>query len=207
MEPRILKTVESLKRHGIGCIPVKGEAEAKAKILELIPEGASVGLGGSMTVAQTGVVPELEKRGKAFNPYTAEGKIDKTKNQPVIRRDGLTAEYFLTGTNSITEDGYLVNTDGTGNRIAAMAYGPKKVILVAGTNKIVKDVPAAFERIKSVAAPKNARRHGWDDLPCHSGKCADCAAPHRQCNASLIIHNSREKGRITVILIDKELGY
>lgn len=207
MNESIRITIENLKKHNIKCVFVENEAEAKEWILRLIPPGASVGLGGSMTVASLGVVKELEKRNKVFNPYTSEGKIDKTKDQFALRRSGLVADYFLTGTNSITEDGYLVNTDGTGNRIAAMAFGPTKVILVAGKNKIVKNTKEAFKRIKSVAAPKNARRHGLKELPCFSSKCADCASPNRQCNYSLIIHNSRDPERITVILIDKELGY
>ena len=207
MDNRIQRTVENLKKHNIRCLFVENEDEAKQKVLELIEPGSSVGLGGSMTVTSLNVVPELEERNKVHNPYTPDGNVDETKNQSELRRKGLMADYFLTGTNSITEDGYLVNTDGTGNRIASIAFGPKRVILVAGKNKIVKNVDQAFDRIRTIAAPKNARRHGWEDIPCFSSGCVDCNVEHRQCNSSLIIHNSRNPERITVILVNKDLGY
>jgi hypothetical protein len=167
-------------------------------------------MGGSMSVHTIGVVPELEKRNTMHNPYNREGRIDKSKNQTVIRKKGLMADYFLTGTNSITEDGYIVNTDGTGNRIAAMADGPKKLILVAGVNKLVSDLEGAFERIRTVAAPLNGKRHGWDDIPCattNDPDCDKCTTSHRQCNSSLIIHNSRDPDRINVVLVNKNLGF
>jgi L-lactate utilization protein LutB len=207
MEDRINKTMDNLKKHNINCFFVESEKEAREKVLSMIPPGSSVGLGGSMTVFSIKVVPELEKRNKVYNPYTPKGRVDKTKNQAELRKKGLLADYFLTGTNSLTEDGYLVNTDGTGNRIAAMAYGPKKIILVTGQNKIVKDIDEAFDRIKKVAAPMNAKRHGWEDIPCYSSECTDCISGHRQCNSSLIIHNSRDPERITVILVNKDLGF
>ncbi|MFC1454823.1 lactate utilization protein [Candidatus Undinarchaeota archaeon] len=207
MDARIEKTIESLKKHNINCIFVDDEQEAKEEILKLIEPGATVGLGGSMSVASLNVVPELEKSRTVYNPYDSDGKIDKSKNQVEIRKNGIFADYFLTSTNSITEDGYLVNTDGAGNRVAAMAFGPKKLILVAGTNKIVKDVDEAFERIKKVAAPQNTKRHNLDMLPCFSGECVNCASKYRICNSSLIIHNSRDPERITIILVNKDLGY
>jgi L-lactate utilization protein LutB len=207
MNDTIKKTINNLKKHNINCIFVENEREAREKVLELIQPGSTVGLGGSMSVHSLKVVPELEKRNLVHNPYTPEGKKDANKNQPEIRRKGLTADYFLTGSNSITEDGYLVNMDGTGNRVAAMAFGPKKLILVVGKNKIVKDVKEAFDRIKKVAAPKNARRHGWDDIPCFHGECVECASGHRQCNNLLVTYYSRDPNRITIILVNKDLGF
>ena len=210
MDARISRTIENLKKHKINCFFVEDKAEAREKVLELVEPGASVGLGGSMSVHSIGVVPELEKRNTMHNPYTKEGKTDKTKNQGAIRRKGLTADYFLTGTNAITEDGYLVNTDGTGNRIGAMAFGPKKLILVAGVNKLVPDLDGAFERIRTVAAPLNANRHGWNDIPCattNDPDCEKCTTSHRQCNSTLIIHNSRDPDRINVVLVNRDLGY
>ncbi len=210
MDARISRTIKNLKKHKINCFFVEDKAEAREKVLELVEPSASVGLGGSMSVHSIAVVPELAKRNTMHNPYTKEGKTDKTKNQRAIRKKGLTADYFLTGTNAITEDGYLVNTDGTGNRIGAMAFGPKKLILVAGVNKLVPDLEGAYERIRTVAAPLNAKRHGWDDIPCattNDPDCETCTTSHRQCNSTLIIHNSRNPERINVVLVNKDLGY
>jgi L-lactate utilization protein LutB len=123
---------------------------------------------------------------------------------------GLVADYFLTGTNSITEDGYIVNTDGMGNRVGAISFGPKKLILVAGVNKLVPDVHGALERIRTVAAPLNGKRHSWDDIPCattNDPDCNLCISTHRQCNSTLITHNSRDPERINIVLVDKDLGY
>lgn len=207
MNESVKNTIENLRNHNINCYFVEDEKEAKEKVLNLIQPNKTVGLGGSMTVFSINVVPELENRNTVFNPYTPEGKIDRSKNQAEIRRNGSLADYYLTGTNSITEDGFLVNTDGTGNRIASMAFGPKKLIIVAGKNKITKNIDEAFERIKKVAAPMNARRHGWDDIPCFDSECTECASNHRQCNSSLIIHYSRDPDRISVILVNANLGF
>jgi hypothetical protein len=202
--------MENLKKHNINCFFVKDEREAREKVLELVEPGASVGMGGSMSVHSISVVPELEKRNTMFNPYDREGKVDKSKNQTAIRRMGLVADYFLTGTNSITEDGYIVNTDGMGNRVGAISFGPKKLILVAGVNKLVPDVHGALERIRTIAAPLNGKRHSWDDIPCattNDPDCILCISPHRQCNSTLITHNSRDPERINIVLVDKDLGY
>ena len=210
MDVRISRTIETLKKHNINCFFVEDEREAREKVLEIVEPGASVGMGGSMSVHSIGVVPELEKSNKMYNPYDREGRVDRTKNQTAIRRKGLVADYFLTGTNSITEDGYIVNTDGRGNRIGAMAFGPKKRILVAGVNKLVPDIDGALERIRTVAAPLNGKRHSWDDIPCattNDPDCELCLSSHRQCNSTLIIHNSRDPKRINIVLVNKDLGY
>jgi L-lactate utilization protein LutB len=210
MEARINKTIENLKKHNINCFFVEDEISAKEKVLEIVEKGASVGMGGSMSAHTIGVVPELEKRNIMHNPYNSEGKVDKSKNQTAIRKKGLLADYFLTGTNSITEDGYIVNTDGRGNRVGAMAFGPQKLILVAGINKLVPDLDGAFERIRTIAAPLNCKRHGWDDIPCaktNDPDCEQCTSSHRQCNSTLIINNSRDPDRINIVLVNKDLGY
>ena len=210
MDTRIRRTIENLMKHNINCFFVEDEREAREKVLEIVEPGASVGMGGSMSGHSIGVVPELEKRNTMHNPYNREGKVDKSKNQTAIRKKGLVADYFLTGTNSITEDGYIVNTDGRGNRIGAMAFGSKKLVLVAGVNKIVPDLDGAFERIRTVAAPLNCKRHGWDDIPCattNDPDCEQCTTSHRQCNSTLIIHNSRDPERINIVLVNKDLGY
>jgi hypothetical protein len=120
----------------------------------------------------------------------------------------LTAEYFLTSTNALTQDGKLVNTDNTGNRVAAMIYGPRHVICVAGRNKVVDDLEAAFDRIKNKAAPMNTKRR-QDKTPCvKTGKCEDCSSPARICRVTTIL-DRKTKGvdTFTVILVDQDLGF
>jgi hypothetical protein len=131
-------------------------------------------------------------------------------------RETFSADIFITGTNAITLDGKLVNIDGAGNRVAAMIFGPSKVILVIGVNKIVKDVDAALERIHQMAAPVNAKRHvlkhhdeGLSTLPCvKTGSCADCRSDWRICNYTVIIDGAmpQHQGRINVVLVGEELG-
>ena len=131
-------------------------------------------------------------------------------------RKAFTCDVFITGTNAITIDGKLVNIDGLGNRVAAMVFGPKKVIVVVGANKIVQDVDEALERIRRVAAPINARRHflkhhhvEFGDMPCvKTGKCIDCNHDWRLCRNTVVIEGTiiLQKGRINVVLIGEELG-
>ena len=123
------------------------------------------------------------------------------------RRQALLCDLFLTGANAVTLDGELHWLDMIGNRIAPIAFGPRHVILTVGRNKIVEDGDAAFRRIRETAAPRNAARHEDFDTPCvKTGRCMDCASPRRICNERLILHKCHPKGRITVVLIDEDLG-
>jgi hypothetical protein len=199
------KTADALEGNNIECIVVQSRQEALAKALEMIPEGATVGLGGSVTVEQIGLLAKL-RSGKytLYDQYAPD--IDMPENMK-RRKQGLTAQYFVTGTNAITADGQLVNVDGIGNRVAAQAFGPEKVILVAGKNKIVKDVHEAFDRLQNVAAPINSRRFG-SLTPCaDTGVCVDCDSPARICNIYTIIRRMMIPGRITLIMVNESLGY
>lgn len=201
----IQKTVDALNNNNIECIVVASKQEALEKALDLIPEGSAVGLGGSVTVDQIGLLGKLRSGKFTLYDQYAPG-IDMPENMK-RRKQGLTAQYFVTGTNAITEDGQLVNVDGLGNRVAAQAFGPEKVILVAGTNKIVKDVHAAFDRLQEIAAPVNAKRVN-SMTPCaDTGVCIDCDSPARICNIYTIIRRMMIPGRITLILVNESLGY
>ena len=134
-----------------------------------------------------------------------------------MQMEAFSADVFLSGTNAVTLDGKLVNTDGKGNRVTPMLFGPRKVILVTGANKIVKDLDEAFERIRQIAAPMNAmrsflkspERQEFGKLPCViTGKCVDCRHDWRGCNYTTIIEGAliEDKGRINVVLIGEELG-
>lgn len=198
-------TVKALEANNIDCVFVQNKQEALEKALELIPEGSTVGLGGSVTVEQVGLLEKLRTGNYTlYDQYAPD--IDMPENMK-RRRQGLTAKYFVTGTNAITSDGQLVNVDGLGNRVAAQAFGPEKVVIVAGTNKIVKDVHEAFDRLEKIAAPINAKRVNAQSPCADTGVCIDCDSPARICNIYTIIRRMMIPGRITVILVNDSLGF
>ena len=154
MSSKVEKVRASLEGNNIATEYFEQAEEACKAVLAAIPDNATVGLGGSTTVKQIGLLDALRQRKlRVFDQY-AEGLSAEESTQ--LRRAGLTVEYYITSTNAITEDGQLVNVDGIGNRVAAQIFGPRHVFIVASTHKIVKDVPAALERIRTVAAPANA---------------------------------------------------
>lgn len=181
-------------------------ARAREEILAMIPEGSSVYRCGSMTSVGMGLweavaeIPGVQLL-DPFNP-------DLPKEEAFeLRRQGLTADIMIASTNAVTLDGKLVNLDGSGNRVAALAFGPKKVILLAGMNKVAPDLDTAIARVKHYAAPVNSIRLGFD-LPCvETGLCADCRSPMRICNIWSIIEGHLFEGRIHVKLIGEDLGY
>ncbi|MGA2670235.1 MAG: lactate utilization protein [Dehalococcoidia bacterium] len=212
----------SLRKRNIGVQYVPSREEALRTVLGMIPAGTTVARGDSVTVDQLEIIPELVKRGqnKLLNPFerdTDGNSVVKPEDRQKIERETFSADIFLTGTNAITLDGKIVSIDGGGNRVAAMIYGPSKVIIVVGVNKIVKDVNQALERIHQICVPMNAERHAlkhqlpqFKDLPCvMTGKCIDCNHEWRMCRYTIIIDGTmpRDKGRINVILIGDDLGF
>jgi hypothetical protein len=201
----IQKVIDALNANNIECIFVQSKEEALEKALELIPEGSEVGLGGSVSVEQVGLLEKLRTGSYTLHDQYEEG-IDMGENF-ARRRKGIVAKYFVAGTNAITMDGQLVNVDGMGNRVAAQIFGPEKVILVAGTNKVVKDVHAAFDRLEKIAAPINAKRVGMSTPCADTGECIDCDSPMRICNMYTIIRRMMFPGRVTLILVNESLGF
>jgi hypothetical protein len=182
--------------------------EALPKIIEHIPQGAVVGLGDSITLRQIGVVAALEKGNyRLLNPWTLNDMSQKIEMQRQI----LTSDVYLVGTNAITLNGELVNVDGRGNRVAALIFGPKKVLVVVGVNKIVRDIEEGFNRVKSIAGPANSKRHKFPkgkQPPCAiTGFCSDCKPPLTICCALTVVRGQRvDKERITVFIIGEEFG-
>ena len=201
---------------------VPNRRDACAAVMEMIPPGALVTRGDSISVDQIGVIPELQRRNQnaIIDPLErnadASYVIAEEKDRLAAAKEVFSSDVFLVGTNAITLDGKLVNTDGWGNRVSPMVFGPDKVIVVVGVNKIVRDVNEAMERIRQVAAPINAKRHYLKhhrpeigDLPCvRTGSCTDCNHDWRICRYTVIIEGTmiREKGRINVVLVGEELG-
>ena len=220
-EERAKVAVKNLCRRNIHAEYFATRQETLEAVMKRIPPGATVARGDSISVDQVGVIPELIKRqqNKVIDPFRwdAEGYyIDSTEAREQMYRDAFSADIFLAGTNGVTMDGKLVNVDGYGNRVAAMIFGPKKVILIVGVNKIVRDVDEALERIHQWAAPLNAKRwwlkhHEEDlaDLPCvKMGRCVECVHDSRICSFTVIIDGTpaSNKGRIYVALVGEELG-
>jgi L-lactate utilization protein LutB len=200
------KVIESLKENNMSGFYVATEKEACAKVLSMIPEGSKVGHGGSLTLEEIGLYDALRKGNYRFIDRL-KSAITKEKKL-TLRKESLYADVFLMSTNAITMDGKLVNIDGVGNRLAALIFGPTRVIVVAGINKVVPDVNAALYRIKNYVAPIHAKRRG-KLLPCATvGNCLNCHAPERSCNAVVIVEHQyqKDKDRITVIIVGKELG-
>lgn len=179
--------------------------EACEAVLDALPDNATVALGGSTTVKQIGLLDALRHHNLQIFDQYADGLSAEESMQR--RRAGLTADYYITSTNAITEDGQLVNVDGIGNRVAAQIFGPRHVFIVASTHKIVKDVAQALERIRTVAAPANAKRLNLATPCAHGEGCEKCPPELRMCNATVIIHRQHMKGRMKVFLIKGSYGF
>jgi len=209
MEPGSLKTVaDRLREHGFDVSVHETKEAAAAAVLAEIPIDATVSRCGSVTCDELELFERLAARGnRIIDPYDPT-LDDAAKTR--VRRAGLTADVLLTGTNSVTGDGKLVNIDGVGNRVAAQIFGPARVIILAGRNKIVPDVPAAITRIKREACPKNARRIGIQTPCAHDRPCPapdGCSSPQRMCNATVILERRPRLASISIHLIDADLGY
>lgn len=204
-ENKINTTINSLKKNGMNGYLVNSHDELIEKIKEITSEGDTVSCGGSMTLFETGVIDHLRcGRYKFLDRYEEGLTSEDIKN---IFRSAFLADVYFVGTNAITEDGELYNVDGNGNRVAAMLYGPDKVIVIAGVNKIVKDMDEAIVRLKQVAAPANAKRLN-KTTPCTKvGHCMNCASKERICNEYTVIKKQNNKDRIHVIFLNEELGY
>ena len=181
------------------------------KVMSMIPEGCNVGLGDSLTLKQIGVIDALEKGNYAFFDAWRPGL--SLEERMDFKRRSLVSDVFVTGSNALTLDGKIVNVDGHGNRTAAMLFGPRKVIIVVGINKIVANLEDALERIRTIAAPRNAKSKAYVNPPppCSiTGECSDCHGPWRICNKTVIIEgqfdNDRFEPVITVIIVGEELG-
>lgn len=198
------KVVEGLKSRNIEGYFVNTKEEALAKMLEIIPEGSSIGWGGTMSVAAIGGFDAVHNgKYKLMDRDAAQTKEEKEK----VQRDIFSADYFLTSTNAVTEDGILVNIDGNANRVSAIAFGPAHVIIVAGMNKVVKSEDDALSRARNIAAPINAQRFGLNTPCANTGSCYDCKSHDTICCQTLITRYSKHDGRIKVILVNEDLGF
>jgi len=202
MEAKIERTLKSLRKHGFEAEAVANRAECLARLLELVPIGATVGIPGSRTVRQTGIVEALQARGEeVFDHWTA-----ADEDSLAVRKSQLNCDVLLVSTNALTEQGELVNRDGIGNRVAAMVFGPRQVVVVAGKNKLVPDLEAAEERIKKIAAPRRAKELKLRTPCVKAGECRDCNHVQRICRATVVLHRRPSLTPIRVIVVNEDLG-
>ena len=198
------RMIKNLARRNMQAFYCPTAEEAVSKVLELIPAGSSVTWGGSMSIRDIGIPDALRAKGcyDVLDRDLVEG--DEAKVQMYVR--AFTTDVYLSSANAISEDGVIVNIDGNGNRVAAITWGPKKVIFVIGINKVAQTVEAALARARSTASPINAARFDIK-TPCQTdGVCHNCNSPESICNHVHFLRNS-PRGRHTVVLVGESLGY
>lgn len=204
-ECRINRTIEALKKNNMNGYFAKGKAEIIKIIEGIVKTGDVVSCGGSMSLFEVGIIDYLrEGKYKLLDRYEEGLSREEIEN---IFREAFFADAYITSTNAITEGGELYNVDGNGNRVAAMIYGPKKVIVIVGVNKIVKDVDEAIKRNKEISGPANNKRLNKSNPCTKLGYCTDCSSNERICNAYTLIKKQGNKDRIHVIFLNEELGY
>ncbi|MBN2038698.1 MAG: lactate utilization protein [Spirochaetes bacterium] len=199
------KLNETLKRREFNSIILNTAEEICEFIINTIPENSTVGIGGSVTVRETGADVRLKNRGNTMFDHWAEGLTNEQKLE--TRKKALTSDFYLTGVNALTAEGQIINIDGAGNRVSAMIYGPGHVIAIAGYNKITKNLEDGIRRVKDITTPQNSKRLGLD-TPCVStGYCVDCKAPKTICRVTTIIEYKPVLTDFTVILTPLDFGF
>jgi hypothetical protein len=199
--------IKSLKKRNMNGFYFENSKEAVEAICRMVPEDALVGLGGSETIIESGLVDALRKMNIRLLDRYEEGVTPERVAE--MRQEGLLSDVYITSSNAISSDGKIVNMDGTGNRVAAMIYGPKKVIFMVGMNKAVISLEDAITRIKTIAGPMNSIRVNMN-TPCSKlGFCADphCHPPNRICSQLVILEANLIPDRINVVLVGEELGF
>ncbi len=207
-------TLASLRRRGLEARLAENRKAARDMVLAMVPASSSVGAGGSATLRQIGIMEELVRRGNTVLDTQSsslwEGVLaeDRMAALEKLRKQAMTCDFFLSSTNVVTSDGRLLNVDGSGNRVAGMFFGPKRVIVVAGRNKIAPNLEVAMDRLRNVISPVHM---AWitpnKKTPCVvTGKCNDCWSHERSCCVTTIIEGRPYYTHMTVILVDEDLG-
>ena len=218
MDAQIEQTLASIHARHMNGIFAEDSKRACLKVLDLIPRDVVVGIGDSATVRMIGIPQMLKERGTklldAFDRRLRElNPKDLTERRARILREATISDVFLTGTNALTQDGRLVNVDGSGNRVAGMFWGHPISVIVVGRNKIVGDLDEALHRVRNVIAPNHVRIRSEElrgkkaETPCAAtGECSDCRAGDRRCNVFTIIEGKPHRTEINVVIVDEDLG-
>ena len=194
---------ENLEKRRISANVFSSSKEVTDYILDNVKPDSIVGIGGSVTIGELELDQKLQKQGCSIYWHFKAPKDEVMEHRLMNQR----GDYYLISANAITRDGRLVNTDGTGNRVSSMIFGPKKVLIIAGKNKNVDNLDEAIDRVKNVAAPKNARRQSLNLFCAVNDECGDCSSPRRMCNVTTIIEGRPRQTDMEVLLVDEILGY
>jgi len=203
-EKQVERTINALKKNRFEALFVMDAKAACEEVMKRIPDGATVGVGGSVTLAQIGLLDALKHRKIKLIWPIQQARSDEDRLELI--RKSFFADVFLSSTNAVTEDGELYNVDATGNRVGATFIGPKKTIVVCGVNKIVKDLDAAEKRVREWAAPQNAKRLNRKTPCVETGVCEDCSSPDRICNIYVTLAKKPARTDVAVILVGEYLG-
>lgn len=204
LDSRILRLINNLKSRSIDAFFLESFDEVNEKLLNMIPVECTVGIGHSITVQNSGIVGRLIERGNIVFDKTK--AMDKEESKHIKKR-ALTADWYITGSNAISLEGHIVNIDHSGNRVAAMVFGPDNVAIVVGVNKIVDSLNEAIQRARDIASPLNAKRAGFNPPCVKLNKCVDCRSKERVCNSLVIIEGQEEIGRMKVFIVNENAGF
>jgi len=202
MDFKLEETRKNLLNHQFAVQIFETKEELQQYIQSVIPSGSTVNFGGSMSLSEAGVLQTLQKMDIELQDRGKPG-VDAE----AVMRQAFSADYYFMSSNAISQSGELYNLDGSGNRVAALIYGPKKVFVVAGINKIVKDEIEGWHRIATIAAPANCIRLNRTTPCTKTGTCMNCLSPERICNQYVKTTYCRDKGRIEILFVKEELGY
>ena len=199
------RVVEALRRNYFDSAYFETRQEVVEAVMKFIKPGTTVGFGGSQTTMLLGLNDAVIRAGGLVLNHNAPGLTPEERIE--IMRQQQVCDVFISSGNAITLDGYICNVDGNGNRVSAMIFGPRKVVLIAGTNKICKDETAAWDRIKAVAAPLNMKRLSRPNPCTKTGECLDCNLPTRGCNVYVTLRRKPSLTDFSVFIIGEHLGY
>lgn len=196
--------IKSFKSRNIEVSFFETLEEAKDRMIELIPPDSSVGVGNSKTLKDMNISKLLKERGNiVFDKTLAENKAESEQ----VKKKSLLADWYITGTNAVSKEGHIVNIDHSGNRAAAMIYGPDNVIIVIGRNKICGTLDDAVKRARNISAPMNAKRAGYNPPCLQLNRCIDCKSDERVCFNLVIIEGQFVKDRMKLFIVDEEAGF
>lgn len=198
--------IEQFKKRGINGYYCADKNEAKKLVLDMIKEGASVAWGGSESIKETGILDALIEKKESYDIIDRSKYVTDEQKRELKGKVAM-CDYFLMSSNAITLDGELVNIDGAGSRLSYLIYGPEKVIIVAGMNKVVKNVEEGISRVQNIASPPNTLRLNCKTPCAKLGMCMDCLSDDCICCQVVVTRKSRLSDRIHVILVGEELGF
>ena len=196
--------IKKLDKRGMEAYYVDNKDDALKMALRYVTPGSSVSWGGSMSINEIGLIPDL----KAWDCTVLDRTVPKTEEEKKeFFGKVAVCDYYFMSTNAITMDGELVNIDGTGNRVASLIFGPSNVVIIAGMNKVADNLESAVDRARNTAAPMNTIRLDRKTPCTQVGRCMDCMSPDCICNQFVVTRRSAPAGRIKIILVGEELGY